>query len=154
MTQIYEALVLLDNDVVRADWKKAKAIVTDTITKYDGTVLSCRRWDEKRLAYPINRKNRATYYLAYLEMPGDKIPGFRRDFELNERVLRYLMVNVDECSEDEKKLAAEEDGTEYTVPEPPEDDALEMPEEPESEDDTDDIDVDVPAEAGAMDTGR
>ena len=31
MTQIYEALVLLDNDVVRSDWKKAKAIVTDTI---------------------------------------------------------------------------------------------------------------------------
>lgn len=154
MTQIYEALVLLDNDVVRADWKKAKAIVSDTITKYDGTIHSCRRWDEKRLAYPINRKNRATYYLAYFEMPGDKIPGFRRDFELNERVLRSLIVCADEVSEDEKKLAAEEDGTEYTVPEPPEDDALEIPEEGSEEDDSDDIDVDVPAEAGAMDSDR
>jgi small subunit ribosomal protein S6 len=151
LTQIYETLVLLDNDVVRTDWKKAKAIVSDTITKYDGTIHSCRRWDEKRLAYPINRKNRATYYLAYFEMPGDKIPGFRRDFELNERVLRSLIVCVDEVSEDEKKLAAEEDGTEYTVPEPPEDDALEIPDEDADEDDSDDIDVDVPAEAGAMD---
>ncbi|QDV06613.1 30S ribosomal protein S6 [Planctomycetes bacterium Poly30] len=146
-------MVLLDNDVVRADWKKAKSIVTDTITKYDGTIHSCRRWDEKRLAYPINRKNRATYYLAYFEMAGDKIPGFRRDFELNERVLRSLIVCVDEVSEDEKKLAAEEDGTEYTVPEPPEDDALEAPDEVE-EDDDDDLDMDVPAEAGAMDNGR
>lgn len=153
MTQIYETLVLLDNDVVRADWKKAKAIVTDTITKYDGTIHCCRRWDEKRLAYPINRKNRATYYLTYFEMPGDKIPGFRRDFELNERVLRSLIVCVDEVPEEERKLAAEEDGTEYTVPEPPEDDALEVPDEESEDDDSDDLDVDVPAEAGAMDSG-
>lgn len=154
MTQIYETLVLLDNDVVRADWKKAKAIVTDTITKYDGTLHSCRRWDEKRLAYPINRKNRATYYIAYFEMSGDKMPGFRRDFELNERVLRYIVVCADEVTEEEKKLAAEEDGTEYTVPEPPEDDALEMTEEEDAEDTSDDIDVEVPAEAGALDSGR
>ncbi|MEM8710971.1 MAG: 30S ribosomal protein S6 [Planctomycetota bacterium] len=145
-------MVLLDNDVVRADWKKAKAIVTDTITKYEGTLHSCRRWTEKRLAYPIKRKNRATYYLAYFEMSGDKIPGFLRDFELNERVLRSLMVSVDEVSEEERKLAAEEDGTEYTVPEPPEDDALELPPEGEGDDgdaDDDVLDVDVPAEAGA-----
>ncbi len=138
MTQIYETMVLLDNDVVRTDWKKAKAIVAETVTKYDGTVHTCRRWDERRLAYPIKRKNRATFYLTYHEMPGDKIPGFLRDLELNERVLRYLMVRADEVSEEERKLAAEEDGTEYTVPEPPEDDALEIPEDEEVTDGDDD----------------
>ncbi len=89
MTQIYETMVLLDNDVVRSDWKKAKAIVTDTVAKYDGSLETCRRWDERRLAYPMKTKNRATYYLAYHDMPGDKIPGFLRDLELNEQVLRY-----------------------------------------------------------------
>lgn len=131
-------MVLLDNDVVRSDWKKAKAIVTDTVAKYGGTIKTCRRWDERRLAYPIRRKNRATFYLAYHEMPGDSIPGFRRDLELNERVLRYMMVTTDELPEDEGKLAAEEDGTEYEVPAPPEDDALEIPEE-EDEESVDDV---------------
>ena len=53
MTQTYETMVLLDNDVVRQDWKKAKAIVTDTVAKYGGSLDCCRRWDERRLAYPM-----------------------------------------------------------------------------------------------------
>ncbi len=150
MTQTYETMVLLDNDVVRQDWKKAKAIVTDTVAKYDGSLDCCRRWDERRLAYPMKRKNRATFYLAYHDMPGDKIPGFLRDLELNESVLRYLMVRVEETPEDERKLAAEEDGAEYTVPEPPDDDLIEIPEEDETDSATDvDIPVDIPAEASA-----
>ena len=106
MTQIYETMVLLDNDVVRSDWKKAKAIVTDTVTKWDGALETCRRWDERRLAYPMKRKNRATYYIAYHSMPGDKIPGFLRDLELNERVLRYMMLKAEECPEEERKRTA------------------------------------------------
>ena len=151
MTQIYETMVLLDNDVVRTDWKKAKAVVTDTVAKYDGKLETCRRWDERRLSYPMNRKNRATFYIAYQEMPGDKIPGFLRDLELNERVLRYLMLKVEDCPEEERKLAAEEDGDEYTVPEPPDDDLIELPEEGEDDESAADFDIptDVPAEASA-----
>ena len=151
MTQIYETMVLLDNDVVRTDWKKAKAVVTDTVAKYDGKLETCRRWDERRLSYPMNRKNRATFYIAYHEMPGDKIPGFLRDLELNERVLRYLMLKVEDCPEEERKLAAEEDGDEYTVPEPPDDDLIELPEEGEDAESAADFDIptDVPAEASA-----
>lgn len=141
MTKIYETMVLLDNDVVRMDWRKAKAIVTDTVTKYGGSVKSCRRWDERRLAYPMERKNRATFFLAYHDMPGDMIPGFRRDLELNERVLRYLMLAAEEVPEDEKKLAAEEDGAEYEVPAPPDDDAIEAPEEEDTDDDLDGMDA-------------
>ena len=150
MTQTYETMVLLDNDVVRQDWKKAKAIVTDTVAKYGGSLESCRRWDERRLAYPMKRKNRATFYLAYHDMPGDMIPGFLRDLELNESVLRYLMVRVDEPPEEERKLAAEEDGAEYSVPEPPDDDLIEVQEEAETDPLMDiDIPVDIPAEASA-----
>ena len=108
MTQIYETMVLLDNDVVRQDWKKAKAIVTDTVAKYGGGVETCRRWDERRLTYPMKRKNRATYYLAYHDMPGDKIPGFLRDLELNESVLRYMMLRVEEFG---KKTVQTYDGS-------------------------------------------
>ena len=78
------------------------------------------------------------------------VPGFRRDLELNERVLRYMMLAVDEVPEEERKLAAEEDGAEYTVPEPPDDDMIEMPEEEEADSSTDvDIPADIPAEASA-----
>ena len=43
MAQIYEAMFLLDNQVVREDWGKAKAIVTDTLEKHGATIHDVRR---------------------------------------------------------------------------------------------------------------
>lgn len=130
MSQMYEAMVLLDNDVVRQGYEHAKSVVTDTLKKYDATIHTVRRWEERRLAYPIRRKNRATFFLAYFEMPGAKIPAFRRDLELNERVLRYLMLAVDGLPEGEVDQAKVEDSSEFSVPAPPEDDAIEEVVEP------------------------
>ena len=113
MGQIYEGMVLVDNDVVRADWRQAKALVTDTLTKYGATVHSARRWDERALAYPIAGRQRATYYLAYFELPEGNSEAMRRDFDLNERILRYLFTAVEELPEGEAALAAEEDGEEH-----------------------------------------
>lgn len=121
MGQIYEGMVLVDNDVVRADWRQAKALVTDTLTKYGATLHSARRWDERALAYPIAGRQRATYYIAYFELPEGNSEAMRRDFDLNERILRYLFTAVDELPEGEAALAAEEDGEEFVVPEPPQD---------------------------------
>ena len=66
-------------------------------------------------------------------MPGDRIPAFRRDLELNERVLRYLMIAVDGLPEGEVDQAKVEETAEFVVPPPPEDDAIELVEEPTSE---------------------
>lgn len=133
MTQIYEGMFLLDNQVVRTDWKKAKAIIADTLTKHGGTVHTLRRWEEKRLAYSINKTNRATYYLAHYELPIDGIAAARREFDLSESVMRYLVLAVDEVPEEERKLAALEEDADYVVPEPPADDATDDDPEEEGE---------------------
>ena len=81
-------MYLLDNAAVREDWNAAKSIVVGTLEKHGGKVLTARRWGERRLAYPIKQKNRATFLLTYYEIPAENIPDMRRDFELNESVLR------------------------------------------------------------------
>ncbi len=135
MSQIYEGMFLLDNQVVRTDWRSAKAMVGDTLAKHGGTVHTLRRWEEKRLAYPIKGNNRATYFLAYYEIPGENIPAMLREFDLSESVLRYLIIGVDEVSDEERELAGLEEDKNFVVPEPPADDAQD--EEPESEEDED-----------------
>ena len=119
MTRLYEAMFLLDNQVVREDWKKAKAIVTDTLTKHGATVKCARRWDERKLAYPIRGKHRATYLIAYYEMGNEAIPAMRRDFELNESVLRYLILARELIPDGEIDLAAAEQAADFSVPAPP-----------------------------------
>lgn len=140
MTQIYEGMFLLSNDVVREDWKTAKSVVTGALEKHGGEVVTARRWDERRLAYPIRGRRRATYLLTYYRMPGEAFPAMRRDFDLNERVLRYLMLSVDGVPEGELELAEAENAADFQVPPPPPDDAPEP--EPESRRDSGDPDSD------------
>jgi small subunit ribosomal protein S6 len=123
MTQMYEGMFLLENQVVREDWKKAKSVVTDTLEKHGAKVISARRWDERKLAYPIRRHRRATYCLAFYEMGHEGIVTLRRDLELNESVLRYLILSREKLPEGEAELAAAEDAAGFTVPAPPSDDA-------------------------------
>jgi small subunit ribosomal protein S6 len=137
-TRLYETMFLLDNQMVREDWNKAKGTVLDLLQKHGAKVLTARRWDERRLAYPIAGRKRATYLLAYFEAAGDEhLTALRRDLELNERILRYLMLKVDKVPDGEAEKAAAEGTADFVVPAPPPDDAPEpekpVPERPREE---------------------
>lgn len=148
MTTTYEGMFLLDNQVVREDWNGAKATVTDMLRKHGGTVLSARRWDERKLAYTIKGYMRATYLLTYFQMPGDNLPAMTRDFNLSERVLRYIQLTVDGLPKGELELSEAENAADFAIPAPPPDDAPDASDENEGQDDDDDDDIDVPDEAG------
>jgi len=122
---VYECMFLLDNTVVREDWKKAKAVISDAVLKHGGNVVTSRRWDERRLAYPIKNKNRATFVLCHLDMAGSKLPELRRELELSERILRYLILAVDEIPATEHELSTAENADGFAVPPPPSDDVVE-----------------------------
>jgi small subunit ribosomal protein S6 len=122
MTQLYEGMFLLDNQAVRADWAQAKAAVTDALAKHGATVRTARRWDERRLTYPIRGRKRATYLLSYFEQEGTRSQALRRDLEIDERVLRYLILSVDELPEGELEKSQAELESGFSVPPPPTDD--------------------------------
>lgn len=121
MAQIYEGMFVLDNEVVREGWSAAKQTVLDLIKKHGGDVQTARHWGERKLAYKIKGRSRATYLLAYYTMPGDSLPGFVRDLDLNEMVLRYLFLKTDVVAEGEVEAAEKETESDFTVPDPPRD---------------------------------
>lgn len=130
----YEGMFLIDNEAVRAGWSDVKARLAALIEKHGGQVLTSRRWDERRLTYPVRRHNRATFLLAYWEMePGAAAP-LRQELELDEQFLRYLVLSAAAVPKEEHELARAEEAPDFQVPEPPSDDAEEEPQaaEPES----------------------
>lgn len=153
MTRIYECMFLMDNDVVRAGWNEAKAYVSTIVEKHGGKVLSARRWDERRLSYPIRRKNRATFLLSYCELPAASIQELRREIDLSETIMRYLILSAEAVPESELELTREESGDEFEIPEVPDDDAIDEVATPEGLDDSSDdaVDIEVPAEASGLD---
>ena len=125
MTRLYEGMFLLDNQVVREDWKKAKELVAEALTKHGAKIRSLRRWDERKLAYPIKKRNRATFFLTFFDMEIDQLTALRRDLELSEKVLRHMLLRCEELPEKELELAALEQSADFVVPSPPPDDAPE-----------------------------
>ena len=133
MTRTYECMFLIDNDAVRAGWQAAKTVVSGLVEKHGGGVQTARRWDERRLAYPIRHRNRATYLLAFCDLDPAQIDDLRRDLDINETVLRYLFLSVDAVPDEERELSAAEQSDDFVVPEPPADDAPDPEEVEESE---------------------
>jgi small subunit ribosomal protein S6 len=132
MSRIYEIMYLLDNNVVRAGWKEAKAAATGLIEKHGGKVLSARRWDERKLAYTIHQRKRGTYLLAYAELAPTGVATLRRELDLTESVLRYLILSAEAVPAAELELSQAESAAGFVVPPPPED-VLEVHEEYEEE---------------------
>jgi ribosomal protein S6 len=133
MSRIYEMMYLLDNDAVRVGWTEAKATVAGLMEKHGGKVLASRRWDERKLAYPIQRRSRGTYLLTHAEMPPEGVTPLRRELDLADSVLRYLILSVDQVPPKELELTQAESEADFVVPAPPEEGAAEV-EEPQAED--------------------
>ena len=89
-------MVLLDNREVRKGWQPLKDAVTGIFTKHGAKILSNRRWDERRLAYPIKGQQRGTFLLLYVAADTGSLIGINRDLQFHESLLRTLMV---ECAE-------------------------------------------------------
>ncbi|HZN41753.1 MAG TPA: 30S ribosomal protein S6 [Planctomycetota bacterium] len=95
-TRTYECMCLLDNREVRKGWQPLKDSVLAMFTKHGAKVLSGRRWDERRLAYPIKGQQRGTYLLVYFSANTQVLGAIRRDLQFNESLLRFLLVECED----------------------------------------------------------
>lgn len=57
-----------------------------------GSVSMVDNWGRRRLAYPIRHHFEGTYVLTYLNIPGDRAAEFERALNINEDVLRHLLI--------------------------------------------------------------
>jgi len=54
-----------------------------------------RKWDERKLAYDIERKSRGTYILCYFKADTQRIAGIEKDVQLSEKVMRVLILGTE-----------------------------------------------------------
>jgi len=63
--KLYEGMFLVDNSEARKNYEAVSENISRIITKYGGEVIRSERWSERRLAYPVRRRDRGTYVLVY-----------------------------------------------------------------------------------------
>jgi small subunit ribosomal protein S6 len=107
-TREYEAMFLLDNAASVADFDATTAVVDQILTKSGATIVTKEKWDERKLAYEIGGHKRATYYLVYFRGPTDAVAKIRTDAALSDKIIRHLILGLEEPIEVHVKKRAEE----------------------------------------------
>lgn len=98
--RLYEAMFLIDTAKAAADWDGTLGAVQTVLDRAGAEVVSLRKWDERKLAYDVNKATRGTYLLAYFNGDPSKVAGIERDVVLSEDIMRVLVLRGDHLNEE------------------------------------------------------
>jgi small subunit ribosomal protein S6 len=88
-------MFLLDTNKVAGDQAGVVKQLHAILERNQAEVLASRPWAEQRLLYPIKGHKKGLYHLTYFRTDGKNLVGIERDLQLNETVLRSLILRVD-----------------------------------------------------------
>jgi small subunit ribosomal protein S6 len=92
---VYEAMFCFDSTKFSRDPDGVSGEIVGLIQKAGGEILVSRLWEERRLAYPIKGQRKGTYWLIYVNIDAKQVAGLRRQFEITESILRFLLLKID-----------------------------------------------------------
>jgi small subunit ribosomal protein S6 len=92
-------MFLFDTALAR-DWAAIEEEVRRLCSRIGAELLVCVKFDERKLAYEIDRRKRGTYVLAYVDAPSERINDLERDIRLSEMILRGLVVRAEQLTEE------------------------------------------------------
>ncbi|MDP7162292.1 MAG: 30S ribosomal protein S6, partial [Phycisphaerae bacterium] len=114
----YEGMFLVDSG---KDFQAASEPINTVLERSETEVLSLRPWEERRLAYPIRGQKRGLYVLAYFKADPERIGQLERDCQLNEDILRVLILRRDRITDEEIHTETPTTGTRSKPPTGPRD---------------------------------
>ena len=104
----YESMLIARQDLGQSQVNDIVATLSDAIKREGGEVVSEDNWGLKTLAYRI-RKNRKGYYVVLnISAPANAIFEYERLARLNEDIIRYMTIKVEEFAGSKEEAAAAE----------------------------------------------
>ena len=89
---VYEGMFLAHNKEARKDVEYLEEHVRQLVEKSGGSVTHLKKWDERKLAYPIKGVTHGIYLLTYFTGEKDVVSKLRADVRLSRLVLRQLIL--------------------------------------------------------------
>lgn len=93
---LYEHVFLARQDLSQAQVDALAAAATEIVENNQGKVTKTETWGLKNLAYKIKRNRKAHFVLLNIDAPAGVIAELERQTSINEDVIRYMSVRVDE----------------------------------------------------------
>ncbi len=92
----YESVLIARQDLGAAQVNSLVSELSEVIKKEGGEVVKVDNWGLKNLAYRIKKNRKGHYVLLNIVAPSSAISEYERLIRLNEDVIRYMTVKVDE----------------------------------------------------------
>jgi small subunit ribosomal protein S6 len=97
---LYEHVFLARQDLSQAQVDALAATATEIIETNKGKVTKTESWGLKNLAYKIQRNRKAHFVLLNIDAPTGVVAELERQTKINEDVIRWLTIRVDEHEAD------------------------------------------------------
>ena len=93
---LYEHTFLARQDLAQGQVDALAEAATKIIEDNDGKVVKTETWGLRSLAYKIAKNRKAHYVMIEIDAPGAVVAELERQTQINEDVIRYMTVKVDE----------------------------------------------------------
>ncbi len=100
----YELVFIVDPEVAEDEVMKLSEGVQKIITGQGGSITKTEMMGKRQLAYEINHKKDGSYVLLEVEGSGAEIAEVERRMRVNDQILRYMTIRVDEDRRRAQKL--------------------------------------------------
>jgi small subunit ribosomal protein S6 len=110
---LYESVFIARQDISSTQAEALTDGFAEIIANQGGTVSKKEYWGLRNLAYRIKKNRKGHYTLLNIDAPAAAINEMERNMRLNEDVLRYMTVRVEELEEGPSAIlrSREERGT-------------------------------------------
>ena len=98
---LYEGMFLVDSALAASDWDGVLDLIKNILTRSEAELVSLNKWDERKLAYEIEKKSRGTYLLCYFKVAGEKVKDIERDVRLSEKIMRVLILSTESMTQED-----------------------------------------------------
>jgi len=96
---LYECVVIARQDLATPQVETLTEELANIITTNGGQVSKREYWGLRNIAYRVKKNRKGHYVLFNVDAPAPAVKEFERQMSINEDVLRYLSVRVEELEE-------------------------------------------------------
>ena len=106
---LYENVFIARQDVPQTQVETLTQQFADIVTGLGGTVSKKEYWGLRSLTYRIKKNRKGHYSLLAIDAPADAVKEMERQLSINEDVLRYMTVRVEELDLELSPILARRD---------------------------------------------
>jgi small subunit ribosomal protein S6 len=96
---LYEHVFLARQDLSQSQVDALAATATEIVEANEGKVTKTESWGLKNLAYKIKRNRKAHFVMLNIEGSGAAVAELERQTGINEDIIRWVTIRVDEHEE-------------------------------------------------------